>query len=430
MPRITLIDKADRFTYKPLLYDVVTKTASEDEVAPPFSQLLAPYPITFIQAQVSSVSSDPHSKATVEGQGGKVALQGGETVDYDWLVVALGAQVDSRGVPGVKELALALNSYEDALKVQSALDQITQVTSPSFSPGSERVVSIIGAGYAGVELAAVVAERLGGLNGQVKTELVTPNLDIMDGCPPGQVASAKRVLSSLGVRVVTGTKVTRISPRASSLTPTGCEMKLQAADSSPPRSQPSDLVLWTAGSSPVTREARAGFPFPTNTRGSVQTEPSLRVLGDARVFALGDVSLTEGSEPLPATAQVALQQADYVAWNLWASINGRTLLPFRYQHLGNMMSLGQLNAAVAVPFSVPIPLKDSVNASPLGPLLSSVGIKLGDGGEEAGGVTVEGPLAVLVRRAAYLYRQPTTEQRINVAQEWIQAALKTIPRSK
>ena len=40
--------------------------------------------------------------------------------------------------------------------------------------------------------------------------------------------------------------------------------------------------------------------------------------------------------------QVAFQQADYVAWNLWAAINNRPLLPFRYQHLGDMMSLGQL----------------------------------------------------------------------------------------
>ncbi len=38
--------------------------------------------------------------------------------------------------------------------------------------------------------------------------------------------------------------------------------------------------------------------------------------------------------------QVAFQQADYVAWNLWAAINNRPLLPFRYQHLGDMMSFG------------------------------------------------------------------------------------------
>jgi len=55
----------------------------------------------------------------------------------------------------------------------------------------------------------------------------------------------------------------------------------------------------------------------------------------------------------PAALQVALQAADYAAWNVWASINGRPLLPFRYQHLGNLMSLGAANAAVALPVTLP-----------------------------------------------------------------------------
>lgn len=74
--------------------------------------------------------------------------------------------------------------------------------------------------------------------------------------------------------------------------------------------------------------------------------------GEQRVFALGDVavevhpqepqqrpayasdasssSLSPSHTRLPATAQVAFQQADYAAWNLWATINGRPLLPFRW----------------------------------------------------------------------------------------------------
>ena len=43
------------------------------------------------------------------------------------------------------------------------------------------------------------------------------------------------------------------------------------------------------------------------------------------MFALGDVS-----ELFPATAQVAFQQADYAAWNVWSAINGKPLLPFRW----------------------------------------------------------------------------------------------------
>lgn len=34
-------------------------------------------------------------------------------------------------------------------------------------------------------------------------------------------------------------------------------------------------------------------------------------------------------------------------------------------------------------------------------------------------MTLEGPLAAVLRRAAYLYRQPTNGQRLSVATEWI-----------
>lgn len=42
-PKITLVDQNDRFVFKPLLYDLLTKTASEDEVVPEYAAILAPY---------------------------------------------------------------------------------------------------------------------------------------------------------------------------------------------------------------------------------------------------------------------------------------------------------------------------------------------------------------------------------------------------
>ena len=52
---------------------------------------------------------------------------------------------------------------------------------------------------------------------------------------------------------------------------------------------------------------------------------------------------------MPSTAQVAFQQADYVAWNVWAAVAERPLLPFKYQHIGDMMTTGAADAAVALP---------------------------------------------------------------------------------
>lgn len=59
--------------------------------------------------------------ATKDGgscRGGTVILDDGSSVEYDWLVLALGAETNTRNVPGVKELALPFNSFEDAEKVK------------------------------------------------------------------------------------------------------------------------------------------------------------------------------------------------------------------------------------------------------------------------------------------------------------------------
>mmetsp|Transcript_12216 Transcript_12216/g.26290 ORF Transcript_12216/g.26290 Transcript_12216/m.26290 type:complete len:577 (-) Transcript_12216:557-2287(-) len=439
-PQITLVDQAERFTFKPLLYELLNGSATEEEVAPSFTQLLAPYPIRFLQAKAVAVEPESPLSDGGSSQGGRVQLEGGSSLEYDWLVVALGSATDSKGVPGAKELAIPFNTHEDATRVLEAIRGIEAQASPSSK------VMVVGAGYAGVELASVLAERL---YGRAQVQLVTPRDDILDTSPEGQRLAARRVLAQLGVEIITGSKVCALrkpspletfgssqeaaAPSASSSQvgqlPSSCVVELQAADGS--RQQAAcELVMWTAGSSPATKVERRGFPFPTTQAGSILTDSTLRVQKHMRVFSLGDVSgpVPSSSEapygsggPLPATAQVAFQQADYAAWNLWAAMNGRPLLPFRYQHLGNMMALGQLNAAVALPIPVPIPIKSAVQSTPLGALLDFAGVKL-EGSDAESGVTLEGPLAAAVRRAAYLYRQPTNEQRINVAASWLQQA--------
>lgn len=73
---------------------------------------------------------------------------------------------------------------------------------------------------------------------------------------------------------------------------------------------------------------------------------------------------------------MAFQQADYVAWNLWASINRRPLLPFKYQHLGEMMSLGRARGAVTLPVPLAPPLRQALDGGGvIGSLLSIAGIK-------------------------------------------------------
>lgn len=49
--------------------------------------------------------------------GGQVKLRGGGVVEYDWLVLAMGASTTFFDIPGVKELTFPFCDYKDAMRV-------------------------------------------------------------------------------------------------------------------------------------------------------------------------------------------------------------------------------------------------------------------------------------------------------------------------
>ena len=147
---------------------------------------------------------------------------------------------------------------------------------------------------------------------------------------------------------------------------------------------PYDLVLWVVGNAiaPQIRD----LPVAKQTSGRIKTLPTLQLVDYPNVYALGDLadSVDVNGAAIPTTAQAALQAADCAAWNIWASLSDRPLLPFRYSNLGEMLTLGNDSAALA-----------------------------------SFGITLDGPLAYLARRLIYLYRMPTLEHQLKVGLNWL-----------
>ena len=420
-PRVTLVDQNTRFSFKPLLYDVLTDSATEEEVAPAYSTVLAPYSVRYVQGRVTGVINDEEAEKAV-------LLQDGGRVPYDWLVMAVGARTNSFSVPGVEEYALQFSTYDDAVRLKEELAK--------FGTGDQNrnkfpEVCIVGGGYAGVELAASLVDRLGG---KCKVRLVTSGDDIMEQAPEGQREAAREVLRADSVSVMCGRLVEEINvagaaPGGGGSTGKRIVQTIDKASKSQKEVVEADIVIWTAGQSPaLSGEQRNLMPFKVNEYGAMETDRTLKVVNTRNVFALGDVAIGS-QQTLPTTAQVALQQADYVAWNIWASINNRPLLNFQYQHLGNMMSLGASKGAVALPIPVPPPVSAALKASPFGDILKAVGVSVNTTfGGASDGITIQGPAGALLRRAAYLYRQPTDGQRLSVVTGWGQLVQDRVKR--
>eukprot|EP00250_Pteridium_aquilinum_P021008 c25010_g1_i1 orf=383-2098(-) len=401
-PEVLIVDQSDRFVFKPMMYELLSKEVDLWEVAPSFQNLLGGTSIQFRQDRVKKIvpfdrlGRSTEGGSTSEEIGGTVLLESGLIIEYDWLLLTLGAESKRDFVPGAAEYALPFSSLEDVLEIERQLNILER---EKFAVEKSLIqLVVVGAGYCGVELAATLAERLGD-RGKVQVVDVTP--DICSAAPAGNREAAYKVLSSRGVELILevfASGIKKVSAEENTST-AQCPylLELRAANKPSKRSGlpsmtlPADMILWTVGSKPALPSdviSTGTQPFPFNGRGQVETDDTLRVKGYPRIFAIGDSAFLRDSsnQPLPATAQVAFQEADYCGWNLWAAINDRPLLPFRYQSLGEMMTLGKNDAAVTMSF--------------------------------LDGVTLEGPLGHTARKLAYLYRLPTNEHRIKVGLSW------------
>lgn len=353
-PEIILVDQNDRFLFTPLLYELLTGELQTWEIAPPYEELLANTGVRFTQAAVDGINVEER----------QVQLHDGPEFAYDRLVLAMGGETPLDMAPGVMEYGLGFRTVADAYRLEERLRILEE------SDRDKIRVAIVGGGYSGVELACKLAERLGDRG---RLRLIELSDMILRTSTDFNRDAAQKALNDRSVWIDLETSVASIEPDAMSLLYKGQVDTI-----------PVDLVLWTVGTrvAPVVR----ALSLKQSQRGQLTVTPTLQAIEHPEIFALGDLADCQDAEgqQVPNTAQAAFQQADYTAWNIWASLTGRPLLPFRYQHLGEMMTLGIDNAT-----------------------FTGLGVKL------------DGPLAYLTRRLAYLYRMPTLNHKLKVGLNWM-----------
>jgi demethylphylloquinone reductase len=353
-PEIVLIDQRDRFLFVPLLYELVTKELQTWEIAPPYEEILANTGVRFIQAAVAGISLSEK----------RVQLQTGVELAYDRLVLAMGGETPLHHVSGAAEHALTFRTIADAYQLEEKLRILEE------SDKEKIRVAIVGAGYSGVELACKLADRL---KERGRVRLVELADQILRTSPDFNRQAANQALEARGIWLDLETGVESLSADTISLLYKG---KVDTI--------PVDLVLWTVGTQVA--DVIKSLPLKQNPRGQIVVSPTMQAIDHPEIFALGDLADCKDVEgqQVPTTAQSAFQQADYTGWNVWASLTDRPLLPFRYEHLGEMMTLGVDDATFA-----------------------GMGFKF------------SGSLAYALRRLAYLYRMPTLEHQLKVGLNWV-----------
>ena len=147
---------------------------------------------------------------------------------------------------------------------------------------------------------------------------------------------ARSFLEKMGVHVLTNTMAI------------SCDDKTVFIDSG--KSINTGIIIWTAGIKGNSTVGLAAECFSRN--GRIRVESYNRVSGYSNIYALGDIALqTEEKYPQehPQVAQVAIQQAQFLAENLERIKSNKPLREFRYKDLGTMATVGRHLVVVELP---------------------------------------------------------------------------------
>lgn len=332
---VTVIDRKNRHTFQPLLYQVATAGLSPGEIAAPIRGVLKKHRgLRVLMGEV--VGFDLAHK--------QVALRDGSSIPYDYLVVAAGATHSYFGHPEWEELAPGLKELEDATEIRRRVLLAFELAErrAAMTGKAEPVhFVIVGGGPTGVELAGTLAE--------IARKTIASDFDyinpkdtrilLVEGGPRLLAAyaedlseSAKKQLMHLGVDVMTNAIVTSIEPG---------QVKVGE------QVFPSTVTLWAAGvaASPLGK----ALGVETDKAGRVIVSPDLSVPGHPEVFVIGDLANFKDQKtgkPLGGVAPVAIQQGQFVARNIGRAVKGQPMEEFHYWDKGTMATIGRA-AAIA-----------------------------------------------------------------------------------
>ncbi|MEE1769395.1 FAD-dependent oxidoreductase [Streptomyces sp. JV185] len=240
---------------------------------------------------------------------GNVALASGGTVDYDYLVYAVGSGSADPGVPGAAEFAYPVATLEEAGRLRPVLDA---------APASA-AVTVVGAGPTGIETAAELAEA-GHAVTLVCGGVLGPYLHAR-----GRRSVAGH-LAGLGVTVLDGpgTKVTAVTRDA-----------VELGDG---RRLPSGVTIWTAGFGVPDLAVRSGLS--TDALGRLLTDETLTSVDDIRIVAAGDSAAPSGL-PLRMSCQAAMPLGARAADTVLSRIAGERPSPLKQAFTAQCVSLGR-----------------------------------------------------------------------------------------
>ena len=330
----TIVSPENFMLYTPMLPEAASGTLEPRHVVVPL-RMMCPH-AELLLGRATELDAE-RRRAQVETDDGIVAL------DYQDVVVALGAISRTLPIPGLGDHAIGFKTLADAIFLRNhVLRRLEAAVAAQSEEHRRRELTFlfVGAGYAGVEALAELSDLVRDALRYYPTLRDEPQRWLLVDAAPKILPEIPRSLGDYAARQLAGRGVDiRVSTTLESV-------EAHAAVLSDGDRIPTNTVVWTAGVRANPMNERFGLPL--DERGRIKVGPTLQVEGLENVWALGDgarvPNLATPGVFDPPTSQHALRQARRLARNLAGERK-----PYRYRMLGQVATLGRYKGIAQVP---------------------------------------------------------------------------------
>ncbi|MFC4355081.1 NAD(P)/FAD-dependent oxidoreductase [Chryseomicrobium palamuruense] len=328
---IVLINKNDYHYESTWLHEAAAGTLSPEDVRYDIKNVINSDKIQFVQAAVTGIDVAARKVSTDKGEH-----------TYDYLVIGLGFEGETFGIEGLDKYALSIANVGAARQIREHIEyQFAMWSQDEVKDDSRLTIVVGGAGFTGIEFLGELGNRIPELckefdvpQEKVRVVCVEAAPMVLPGFDPELVEYAVRHLESKGIEFSIGTPVVQATPEGVKIKTGEEEFDFIKAGT----------VVWAAGVRGNRLIESSGIE---NMRARVKVEKDMRAPGFPDVFIVGDCALMineEVNRPYPPTAQIAMQQAETIADNLVALINGEDTHEFHPKLKGSVCSLGEHDA--------------------------------------------------------------------------------------
>jgi NADH:ubiquinone reductase (H+-translocating) len=370
---VTLVNRENFFLFTPMLHEVAASDLDITDIVSPIRTLLRR--VKFIQGEVAAI--DLGARRVTVSHGGDAH---GHELDYDHLVIGLGAITNFYDLPGVEAHALTMKSLGDAIALRNRLIECLEEADPECCRVKVPLLTFVvaGGGFAGVETVAAVNDFVREAlrfypnltEAQLRVVLVHDGPVILPELGERLGTYAQRKLTERKVDIRVNTKIAGMS-----------EVGVKLGDGT---AIPARTLVWTAGTAP--NPLLAALPCQKE-RGRLVANAFMEVPGWPGVWALGDCAVIQdpnSGRPYPPTAQHALRQGRVLAENILAAIGSRQKKAFAFKTIGLLASIGRRTGVAQIL-----------------------------------GVNFSGFVAWWLWRTIYLSKLPRLEKKVRVALDWL-----------